>query len=241
MPSNGDGPQRDGEVSIDRLPNETCAFILIPSSPQSEFDLTYYEQLRKYVQHEDYLINFRLTWSLTIHGFLLAAYGFTFQKLDVVINGEHAMRLYAIALFIFQALLAFLGCLVALGSHLGVHAALRAIGLIDVIARAGRLKLSRLKPSNPDIVWKPDIVFLPRIIGGGASHPHKAATIFFNLITIPFIFAWLILFIFTVGLGFITSRENSVQATTTTTHAKRRTSVAAPTRGAQSGGMTSTK
>lgn len=39
-----------------------------------------YETFRNYVRHEDSLINNRMTWLLSIHGFLYATYGFTIQK-----------------------------------------------------------------------------------------------------------------------------------------------------------------
>ncbi|MDF0522836.1 hypothetical protein P0R31_36995 [Bradyrhizobium yuanmingense] len=42
--------------------------------------LDFYETFRSYARHEDNLINNRLTWILTIHGFLYATYGFTIQK-----------------------------------------------------------------------------------------------------------------------------------------------------------------
>jgi hypothetical protein len=43
-------------------------------------DIPIYELFRDYVKHEDELINNRLSWLLTIHGFLYATYGFTIQK-----------------------------------------------------------------------------------------------------------------------------------------------------------------
>lgn len=39
-----------------------------------------YEIFRSYVRHEDNLINNRMTWMLSIHGFLYASYGLTIQK-----------------------------------------------------------------------------------------------------------------------------------------------------------------
>jgi hypothetical protein len=46
--------------------------------------LTYYDLIRKYVQHEDNLIHSRLMWSLTVHGFLLAAFAILLGKaLDI--------------------------------------------------------------------------------------------------------------------------------------------------------------
>jgi hypothetical protein len=43
-------------------------------------DIPIYELFRDYVKHQDSLINNRLSWLLTIHGFLYATYGFTIQK-----------------------------------------------------------------------------------------------------------------------------------------------------------------
>lgn len=43
-------------------------------------DLGIYDAFRKYVQHEDDLVNQRISWMLVIHGFLYAAYAFTVQK-----------------------------------------------------------------------------------------------------------------------------------------------------------------
>jgi hypothetical protein len=43
-------------------------------------NLDLYETFRSYIRHEDDLTNNRITWMLTIHGFLYASYGFTLQK-----------------------------------------------------------------------------------------------------------------------------------------------------------------
>ncbi len=45
-----------------------------------EAGIKFYELYRQYVTHEDNLTNNRMTWLLTIHGFLYATYGFTLQK-----------------------------------------------------------------------------------------------------------------------------------------------------------------
>jgi hypothetical protein len=39
-----------------------------------------YKILRSYIEHEDYLINFRSNWMYLIQSFLVASYGFTIQK-----------------------------------------------------------------------------------------------------------------------------------------------------------------
>src|SRR5271170_1594006 len=50
-----------------------------PSINKFEESVKMYELYREYVRHEDGLVNYRMTWLLTIHGFLYATYGFTMQ------------------------------------------------------------------------------------------------------------------------------------------------------------------
>jgi hypothetical protein len=50
------------------------------ASPGLAEKLHLYEGFRSYIRHEDDLTNNRMTWMLTIHGFLYASYGFTVQK-----------------------------------------------------------------------------------------------------------------------------------------------------------------
>jgi hypothetical protein len=45
-----------------------------------EQNLRVYEAFRNYARHEDNLINNRVMWLLSIHGFLYATYGLTLQK-----------------------------------------------------------------------------------------------------------------------------------------------------------------
>jgi hypothetical protein len=57
-----------------------CQRDVPPPNLNPLLDLDVYDTFRKYIQHEDNLINNRITWMLTIHGFLYAAYAFTVQK-----------------------------------------------------------------------------------------------------------------------------------------------------------------
>lgn len=58
-----------------------CLYYTVQAPVESASDIfAYYDRLREYVQHEDELINSRLTWSLTIHGFLFAIYGLLLAK-----------------------------------------------------------------------------------------------------------------------------------------------------------------
>jgi hypothetical protein len=55
-----------------------------PSDTYPLLDTETYQLFREYLQHEDELANNRLSWMLTIHGFLYASYAFTVQtKLQV--------------------------------------------------------------------------------------------------------------------------------------------------------------
>ena len=55
-----------------------------PSDTYPLLDTDTYQIFREYLQHEDGLANNRLSWMLTIHGFLYASYAFTIQtKLQV--------------------------------------------------------------------------------------------------------------------------------------------------------------
>ena len=60
---------------------KVCGYYAVQAPLESAADIfAYYDRLREYVQHEDELINSRLTWSLTIHGFLFAIYGVLLVK-----------------------------------------------------------------------------------------------------------------------------------------------------------------
>jgi hypothetical protein len=55
-----------------------------PSDTYPLLDTETYQIFREYLQHEDELANNRLSWMLTIHGFLYASYAFTVQTKLVV-------------------------------------------------------------------------------------------------------------------------------------------------------------
>jgi len=53
--------------------------------------IKHYEVLRDYAKHEDNLVNNRIMWILTIHGFLYATYGFTLQKILEIVEKVTAL------------------------------------------------------------------------------------------------------------------------------------------------------
>jgi len=76
---------------------------------------------RDYVKHEDELINRRMSWNLTLQGFLFAAYGVTVQVLSKAT--EHMIIAVLVLLYVIPAL----GAVVAFLGWRGVKAAQTAI------------------------------------------------------------------------------------------------------------------
>ena len=108
-----------------------------------------YDSFRGYIEHEDGLINQRLSWMLTIHGFLYATYGIVLTKqadivstLAMTEDGTLASRRYLHAmadeynmLFMFTVAISVVGAGVSL---LGWGSIRAAIASIKSVARTFR-------------------------------------------------------------------------------------------------------
>jgi hypothetical protein len=151
-----------------------------PEAPKLDY-LAIYNAYRDYLKHEDELINRRLSWNLTLQGFLFAVYGVTLQ---LVYNttayklppDTHFQRLP----FVFP----FLGITVAILSRIGVVAAQRAIDSLR----------DRWKGIADELKTKGEELPVPALTGGGDEIANK----FGNksaLIPIVIILAWLLLMI----------------------------------------------
>jgi hypothetical protein len=129
------------------LPLGSCAFAVIHESLTNPSDiLAYYDRLRDYIQHEDDLINSRLTWSLTVHGFLFAIYGIILGKVaDIFVElnktvPPSAMLEHVISgLFFFQIPVAAFGAVVGRQSRKAIVAAHNAIQHLFTISHSGGL------------------------------------------------------------------------------------------------------
>ncbi|HEY0760700.1 MAG TPA: hypothetical protein VGD59_15740 [Acidisarcina sp.] len=125
---------------------DCCDFsvITLPFTSVSEV-LGYFDSIRTYIQHEDDLINTRLTWSLTIHGFLLAIYGLLLQKIAELYVELHKVPPppslplhHLISCLLFLALpIATLGVFVAHQSRRAIVASHNAIQHLYSIAQSG--------------------------------------------------------------------------------------------------------
>jgi hypothetical protein len=176
---------------------DECEFTIIKTTdPPVSIVLDYYKQLREYVQHEDNLINFRVTWSLTIHGVLLATYAVIFQKmLDVFSKlsdaGSRARPDPAAGVLLgFQLLIVVIGVWTSSIARLQTSVSAEAINRIDKIARTGLLSIR-----EPGMALLQSDILLPRIIGGGSPY-RKFAPAKGYWLNIPFALGivWLILF-----------------------------------------------
>ncbi len=138
--------------SIEKPVLKACEFSAIAGVMSTSEVLDYYDRLRGYVEHEDELINARLTWSFTVHGFLFAVYGLLwgkaadwFLQLHTPPAAHAAAEAAATAspdaleriipfLFIAQIPIALLGALMGWYSLKAIFAAHRAIQHLDLIA-----------------------------------------------------------------------------------------------------------
>jgi hypothetical protein len=128
--------------------------------PSSDL-LKYYELMRGYVEHEDNLINSRLTWSLTIHGFLFATLGILIGKLvDIVIDMQKSpgpkqlekLQQVAVFLIFLQLIPAIVGFIVACFSFLAIRGGHYANQHLNEIAHvSGPLRI------RPSVILEKDV------------------------------------------------------------------------------------
>jgi hypothetical protein len=166
------------------------------SSPQ--VILEYYGALRKYVEHEDELINSRLTWSLTIHGFLFTGFALLLSKAaDVLIelskpHGAPQTLLIAsvFVLLSLQAVIAFVGAVLSHTANGAIKAAHNAIQHVSAIAQQ-----SLLKPAAPGRRVDNAMMLLPKILGGGSGKPEfiAAAQAYYTGVPFFLMVVWIVL------------------------------------------------
>jgi hypothetical protein len=139
--------------AIDSATLDHCDYSVHPVNPAtlSFVELfAYYERLRGYVQHEDGLINSRLTWSLTIHGFLFAIYGLLASKAVDVMSSAKPLVDAVYGLLIVQIIAAGIGTLVGYYSREAIVASHNALQHLFTIATAeGVLQIPTPSTTSP--------------------------------------------------------------------------------------------
>lgn len=108
--------------------------------------LAFYATFRDYAKHEDNLVNNRLTWILTIHGFLYATYGFTLQKeLEVLYRPDKpiADACYTLSQsYIFLFIITLVGATISIVGFLSIRAAKRSLEYLDTIFQRNTIHVS---------------------------------------------------------------------------------------------------
>lgn len=146
--------------------------------------LKYYQLTRDYIIHEDTLINYRLSWLLTIQGLLFAAYGLAIRSLegknsDLSEKNPDLLRenldLLGENLDLLISALKWLGLLTSVLCFTGIFAAVLAIK-----------KLSKTYEKSKDHSRvSPLIKVLPKVTGGSSE---IASTLGYSPLPIPVLF-----------------------------------------------------
>jgi hypothetical protein len=199
---------------IDEVHLEGCDFFAVyPRSedapnPSLSDIFAYHERIRSYVEHEDELVNSRLTWSFTIHGFLFAVYGFLLGKaadqfLTLVKPGPHhpLAEHIIVAVFFLQALVATFGVLVGVKSRNAIVAAHNAIQHLKAIAR-GSLPARSVDPERVAKIAPVTPLLLPQVVGGGDMKDLTlGARDYYLFLPLLAMWAWVVLCVVSFAIG----------------------------------------
>jgi hypothetical protein len=125
--------------------------------------MKYYDRMRGKVEHEDNLVNHRMMWMITLHGFLYASYGLAISPAiekffrndsDLSIDLSWDQLQYLSDL---KSIIALVGIISGIAAFIGIVAAFRAIRRDDYF-----LSVVRRDCIEP--------VHVPTLIGHGASN-----------------------------------------------------------------------
>lgn len=171
-----------------------------------------YSLFRKYIEQENNLINNRMTWLMTVQSFLIATFGFSYQKEFEVLTEIHlsdkateVLNLADISLLIhnykyFLAILASIGIFTSLVATLSIMAAFMAIDNItekwneDFLQNDNKLEYLFQE--------KPKVDFLPGIAGGGNTHASIWGKWLALALPAFFFIFWTSVFIFVIAKKF---------------------------------------
>ncbi|HTV43832.1 MAG TPA: hypothetical protein VMF05_00825 [Stellaceae bacterium] len=178
--------------------------ISLITPPTVPLDLEIYETFRKYVQHEDHLVNQRISWMLMIHGFLYAAYALVLQtKLGIAeaINGhsgDHIARIKlhhylwegVIQIYFALFMIAFIGFVISLTALRSIRAARRAAKNVqDIFESNFGVKKNH---GIPKTVTTEDGLILPTIAGGGDQNNVSRGIFSANWLPIFLMIGWVL-------------------------------------------------
>ena len=163
--------------------------------PKTELE-DIYKIHRDYLEHEDNLINHRTTWLITIQSFLLATFGFTYQK-----RYEVAAKLYEhsqaslsalgqvnVEYHIFMAILCVIGVGVSITAFLSIESATLAI--------------KGLKKSWSNVANGNNTSHLPELTAGGDSKAESRGFGMPLVLPIAFGILWILALVYLLAVRF---------------------------------------
>jgi hypothetical protein len=181
--------------------------------PALAVHLNQYEIFRSYVEHEDNLINHRITWSVTIQGFLFAGYAvvigaytsveqaFYFRSPGVA-PGLSMDRLSGPNLLAFAAIVVFpvVGALIAFLTIFSALAARAAINQLTQDHQERVLKTKTKDHAELTNILRRQEPFLPRLIGGGAEFSDRKGFRLAIGIPLAFTASWILVALVTARI-----------------------------------------
>jgi hypothetical protein len=149
----------------------------------TRLNLKSYDTFRKYIRHEDNLVNQRISWMLVIHGFLYAAYALTVQQninigtqLTKALQDDktlalaptsqvHYLRDAVLQTEFVLLLITFIGFVISLVAFRSIRAARKAAINVQTLFE-GQFGIQE-EYSIPETVTTEEHFILPTIAGGG--------------------------------------------------------------------------
>lgn len=120
--------------------NDGPAFVYVDRSPSEKISIEPYKILRSYIDEENKLLNYRMTWLLAINGFLFASYAFVVRKKLETPNSPMAdinlpyLPTFQTPLSSFSIMLTFicvLGLFICMSAMPGIRGARRSVTYIE--------------------------------------------------------------------------------------------------------------
>lgn len=179
--------QRPPSSALEEVPAAPCSQCSLRARHKSLVE--HYEVYRDYLKHEDALINYRLSWNLSAHAFLVAAFGY-----QVVSLLEPSRNKPVPLLVLAQTMLILIPVAGISISCFGKQSVDAALAAIDRLTNDWK-RIYRLR----DIDLKEPGLKLPRLSGGGSAAAERRGAAAPRFTVRALLWIWWILEVVTIG------------------------------------------
>lgn len=198
--SQADMSQEESEVAATKLLMEEQYKFLIDVDNEGKRSEEVFSLFRDYTKHEDGLINQRMTWMITIQSFLIATFGFSYQKKLEIISNFIMEKKSPTSLISPMAVSEFHDTIFRYNLFLLIICSI-GIGMSAItffLLRAASLAIKGLEHKWGKIEEMLRIKYLPQITGGGSNDKKakKSGEILSNWLTYFFFGFWLLITVF---------------------------------------------